>query len=109
MENYSEGNYTNNQLDGKYHIYFEDGTTKSEYNYLNGNLHGEQIIYHENGQIAQKDFYDYGQTHGRDISYYDNGVMSHDRTLFMENYMVVMLSMTSLEHCNLSGITMTIS
>ena len=52
-----EGNLHNGKPDGKWFVYYENGTIKEEQNYINGIENGEWKMYYPDGQIP--DIYEY--------------------------------------------------
>ncbi len=49
-----EGSYKNDQRDGKWTAWFENGNKWSEGNYINGIDDGEKSVWYENGQVFYK-------------------------------------------------------
>ena len=57
---YIEGNFNQNQRNGLWQAYFENGKVQSKWYYVNGVPHGERVVYRENGNKYFEGQYEQG-------------------------------------------------
>lgn len=61
------------QKNGSYTLFYEDGKTKEESHYANGVLNGERKLYYPNGNIEIMENYENGVFEGIYKDYHENG------------------------------------
>ena len=72
-----EGQYLNNQREGVWKQYLEDGTLSSEITYIDDEPNGYAKIYYSNGQTAEEGLWKEDVWIGEYISYYKNGNINY--------------------------------
>ncbi len=75
----SEGPYVNQQKDGDWTFYNEDGVMRARESYQKDKKHGITITYFTNGKKASEQHFKEGIQQGEEIRYFENGkVMAKD-------------------------------
>lgn len=73
----NEGNYINNQLEGKYIIYYPNGRIYMKSNFINNKHNGEIVYYYENGKTMLKGNTKDGISIGEFEFYDENGKLEY--------------------------------
>ena len=72
-----KGYYKNGKVDGLWEEYFEDGQLSIRKNYKNGILDGLYENYHENGNLEEIGYYNNGKKDGLWEIYFEDGQIAH--------------------------------
>ena len=64
-----------NQKDGIFRTYYDNGHLLSVTSYANGQIDGTQTVYHENGNVLRTSEYVKGFKEGKEYSYYKNSLL----------------------------------
>lgn len=90
MEEYSTGNYVNNEPHGNITIYSENGNINLLDNYFYGKKEGFSYLYYKDGKLQSKWFYVSGKRDGEQyefnenqdtlkIEYYKKGILTNEK------------------------------
>ena len=68
-----QGEFKDNERDGRWESFFMSGSLKTVNNYDKGEFYGEYLQYHENGQVSLEGEYKNGKPFGEWTFYNDKG------------------------------------